>query len=715
MTQQSSSGAFALRSVRRDSDPRSSVRRRWAACALALVPVVFGAVASCGSTQHNSSSSADLLPSVVTMEVRGPVTFVGRAGAVPEPVTWSLRLFNTVGSSSPWKIAADARWLRLSVSEGVLGPRSSTLVEVTLDPRAVGALEAGEHHARVAFVGTRDATPTANVAEFTLDLRGADASTPARTSDRDAQRPAAPAAVSDGFGVPNVEPGDEGWTELVPSADSRLVYVSSSQGNDANDGLSPQSPKATIAAGKALLRHGSPDWLCLRRGDTWTGSIGQWLVSGRSATEPTVLTTYGPSTSRPRIATGTQDGLVTLQTSNSPAKLEHVRIVGLHFTCNEYTGDQGTPHGITWHVPFEDLLVEDCLFEGFHTNVVIEPLNQSGKNFRLRRSVVVDAYTRQASHSQGLYVSNTSGVLLAQNVFDHNGWREDVEGAAPTIFRHNVYLQTDVSAVRAVGNVFANGGSHGLQARQGGAVENNLFVGNAIALLLGSNQSTSGPIRFAARRNVILAGRDITPALPRGFGIDVPAAASGIIENNIIANQAQVGFPIAISLYDGVSAAGMQDVVVEDNVVHEWHGPVILQGAGPKVQGVVFRRNTMVEVTGDDVLLHNNPAPSPGAVTSSDNRFWSRHAPANGWCRLGEGNVSLDAWKSAVGDTTSQAVQPEFFDPRRGVDGYDAFVGGPGTTASFLSNARRLSKETWDDRYTAGAVNAWVRAGFRTP
>ena len=159
----------------------------------------------------------------------------------------------------------------------------------------------------------------------------------------------------------------------------------------------------------------------------------------------------------------------------------------------------------------------------------------------------------------------------------------------------------------------------------------------------------------------------------------------------------------------------MQDVVVEDNVVHEWHGPVILQGAGPKVQGVVFRRNTIVEVTGDDVLLHNNPAPSPGALTSSDNRFWSRHAPTNGWCRLGQGNVSLDAWKSAVGDTTSQAVQPEFLDPRRGVDGYDAFVGGPGTTASFLSNARRHSKETWDDRYTAGAENAWVRAGFRTP
>lgn len=37
-----------------------------------------------------------------------------------------------------------------------------------------------------------------------------------------------------------------GWTVLTPSADSRLVYVSSSTGNNSNDGLSPATPKQTI-------------------------------------------------------------------------------------------------------------------------------------------------------------------------------------------------------------------------------------------------------------------------------------------------------------------------------------------------------------------------------------------------------------------------------------------------------------------------------------
>lgn len=716
MNQSDTSSPVSSRFAPRRTARRGITARSLVAFGLALVAGV--GVVACGSTQHNAvdSSANSREPLPVTMEVRGPATATARAGVVPEPTSWNIKLFNTSGASTAWTLRSDQRWLRLSVEQGVLGPRASTWVDVTLDVVGVRGLAVGEHRARVSIGGRAGHAPTADVAQFVLDVVP-DASAPtddgvhAAPPQRGATGGGASLPVSD---VPQGMPGDDGWTDLAPSADSRLVYVSSSTGNDGNDGLTPQTPKASIAAGMALLRNGHPDWLQLRRGDTWTGTLGQWIVSGRSASEPAVVSTYGPSTSRPRIATGSGDGLVTLQTSTSPARLEHVRFVGLHFQANGYDGGAAEPRGIRWHVPFEDILVEDCLIEGYHTNIVIEPLGEQGHDFRLRRSVVVDAFTTHASHSQGLYVSNTDGVLLAQNVFDHNGWREDVAGATPTIFRHNVYLQTDVSSVRAVGNVFANGASHGLQARQGGAVENNLFVGNAIALLLGSNNATTGPIRFAARRNVILAGRDISPSLPRGFGIDVPAAASGTIENNVIANQAQAGFPIAISLYDGSTPSGLQDVVVEDNVVYEWHGPIIFQGASPRVQGVVFRRNTIVENTDDDVLLHHANPPAPGVMTCAENRVWSRRAPVNSWCRLGTGNVSLDAWKAALGDTTSVALSPDFVDPTRDVEAYDAWLGGPGTRASFLANARRLSRETWDERWTAAAANDWIRAGFRT-
>jgi cysteine-rich repeat protein len=83
------------------------------------------------------------------------------------------------------------------------------------------------------------------------------------------------------------------WTVFHPSADSRIVYVSQSTGNDANDGLSASTPKKTVAAGAALIRNQYdypynatryPDWLLLKRGDSWNESLGGWSASGRSNT-----------------------------------------------------------------------------------------------------------------------------------------------------------------------------------------------------------------------------------------------------------------------------------------------------------------------------------------------------------------------------------------------------------------------------------------------
>jgi len=63
-----------------------------------------------------------------------------------------------------------------------------------------------------------------------------------------------------------------GWTIFKPSTDTRIVYVSSSTGNDSWDGLAPEwngknGPKKTVTAGKALIRKASSDWLLFKRGD----------------------------------------------------------------------------------------------------------------------------------------------------------------------------------------------------------------------------------------------------------------------------------------------------------------------------------------------------------------------------------------------------------------------------------------------------------------
>src|SRR4051812_26376523 len=67
-----------------------------------------------------------------------------------------------------------------------------------------------------------------------------------------------------------------GWTVVTPPADARVVYVSSSQGKDGNNGLSPNTPVQSLAKATSLLRTGSGDQMLLKRGDTWHENFGLW-------------------------------------------------------------------------------------------------------------------------------------------------------------------------------------------------------------------------------------------------------------------------------------------------------------------------------------------------------------------------------------------------------------------------------------------------------
>ena len=82
-------------------------------------------------------------------------------------------------------------------------------------------------------------------------------------------------------------------------------------------------------------------------------------------------------------------------------------------------------------------------------------------------------------------MQGVDGILLEGNVFNHNGWNPDVSGAVPTIFNHNIYLTFTNDNITVRGNTIANAGSHGLQARSGGNIENNLFLNDPIGMSFG--------------------------------------------------------------------------------------------------------------------------------------------------------------------------------------------------------------------------------------
>src|SRR5262249_30231035 len=131
-----------------------------------------------------------------------------------------------------------------------------------------------------------------------------------------------------------------GWTVFTASSDTRKIYVSSSMGNDFNSGLSPSTPVKTIAKGLSLLRDGYPDWLLLKKGDSWIEG-NQLRVSGRSASEPMVISSYDPNNPTvPDPGTGGARPLIkvnyTMSTGffsmgNFPSGGNNIAFVGLEF------------------------------------------------------------------------------------------------------------------------------------------------------------------------------------------------------------------------------------------------------------------------------------------------------------------------------------------------------------------------------------------------
>ena len=116
----------------------------------------------------------------------------------------------------------------------------------------------------------------------------------------------------------------------------------------------------------------------------------------------------------------------------------------------------------------------------------------------------------------------------------------------PTIYNHDVYLSADNSGVVVSGNIFAHASSHGLQARSGGVVQNNLFIDDAIAMsygLVNGSPMTAGGVSGTVSGNVILGGDNIGP-LTRGGGIEIGNIAPGgntTITDNLFAD----GLPTA--------------------------------------------------------------------------------------------------------------------------------------------------------------------------
>ena len=346
---------------------------------------------------------------------------------------------------------------------------------------------------------------------------------------------------------------DNGWSVISPSSDSRIIYCSDAQGDDANDGLSEAAPVKTLDQALSLLRSGFPDHVYLKRGDTWTDQNLLALRSkpGRNGTERTVVAYYG-SGNRPLIKVNNE--------LFYNGDLDYLAIVGIEFY--NYTADPNNPSfsdpekiegGIRTSGNFlNDVLIEDCKFSFFEDAIVMENnacnCGDANKNVDIRRNIIINAYARNSTTEKkiatGMFLSSMSDLLIEENFFDHNGWNEDLEDANANQFNHNVYLSNASSGPTVVrGNVLSRGAAHGVQLRSGGTAVKNAFIGNAVGMNLGYS---TPPVYYqgltVADDNVFTDGR---PQIPNDLIFPQTGAIWGLwkqlidsvtVNNNIVAN-----------------------------------------------------------------------------------------------------------------------------------------------------------------------------------
>ena len=455
---------------------------------------------------------------------------------------------------------------------------------------------------------------------------------------------------------------EAGWSQVAPGPDSRVIYVSSSEGDNANDGLSPESPVATIERAAALARPGQPDHILLKTGDTFRTRFGIGnFHSGKSPEEPTVISYYGGGSVRPVV--DCENHFM----STFRAERSHIAIIGIDFyaSAQDPNAPQFNPevfHGSRTAFSIigssgGNLLIEDCKFRyiGLGAFTAQEPGDFT--NIKIRRNIVVDAwadstyfehYSDGRNRQQGMYIEDTRGVLIEENLFDHNGWNEQVPGAGKNKFNHNVYMQVnnpDSDQIRVRGNILARASAHGIQMRSGGRATDNLFVQNSV--------------------NVNVGYPPQPPADP---------SANGYVADNVFlevvrmdSTEEVVNNPQRSGALWGVNTINLPSVVENNIFAH------------------ALNTETNVIAVGDYDDVHD----LGGELVKRDNidyRWFSK----------------------------TEAPDPSWFDPNRQLGDYSRRLGLAPTTEAFLLAARQRPLQTWPEELTAYAANAYIRAGFAT-
>lgn len=559
-----------------------------------------------------------------------------------------------------------------------------------------------------------------------------------------------------------------GWALLEPAADSRIVYVSSREGDDATAqvykvgepavGADPRLPTGPVRAFKTVnaamehAREGAPDWVLFKRGDEFD-KVKIQARSGRSAKEPSFIGAYGKGADRP-VFRGHGSG-VSFGRANTGKQFAVLMDVVFHATCMDpdspdYQPDPRThPQGGHAAVSIDggtqsqakNILVENCLLRfccfncgGFSPDAMADVV--------IRRCAVLDAYTLRG-HTQGMWGAHAS-VLLEECLFDHNGWlyqnvpeNKGKPGLANPL-SHNTYcLNMRYTIFRD--NIFLRGASIGnkFTAKPGAAsvrnvfLDNNLYLDGEIGVGIGGN--VPGPLRWVDCRlvnNVMVdLGRSRPTGRILGWGMGISDWDGGLVANNLIHHfgDETVRMVHGILIKAGAEDAELKErevqktpgpwcrnLTVRNNVIHGLHSTrgsgLIVDLTKAEFQNVRIADNH-IQMPGHSTTVAGVQGNDLSGVQFSGNTYYT-DADAGAWFVVNGEKKGFDEWVKLSGERDARNTKVAYPDPARDIEAYMKHLGKEPTYAAFIEEVRKQSRANWRPEFTAPAINDWFRAGF---
>lgn len=542
---------------------------------------------------------------------------------------------------------------------------------------------------------------------------------------------------------------ESGWSIITPSEDSRLIYVSSSVGNDETaefyalrdiaDVEDPGliKPFKTIEAAMKHARDGFPDWILLFKGDSWEVHEKLELPRGRSVNERFLLTSYGTSTVRPTIRSDASEVLRIWADQN------YIAVIGISLYA--YKRDPSSPEfsgwgnvkdsiGIRAYSPRE-IVMGAILLENNRLNFFSKGLsfNGGGKftDVVVRRNVIENSYS-ELNHAQGMYAGSSS-VLLEENIFYHNGWykqqvgsgNEKEEGQATmfnhntyfpksedTVFRKNIFISSSSIHNKWTADSRSEDGFDSIQAKNI-VVDNNVYIGGEIGISAGGNRDYDTGHRWqnmTISNNIMFSiGQDQPTNRTLGWYIDATDWDGGVICGNYLLhnNNAEV-----TNLKGIVVSGHSSDVTVKNNLIIGLINKSTAQNAAALLLTGDEYKNIQVE---NNLIQLKNSKLRPIRVNnlteiSFKNNAYFSEAELSDWFRVGPTNYNFSDWQLTSNEVGATDTAVEMITPERSIESYASSLGL--TFEQLRRNLLDQSKDLWQQEYTVESIDGYISDGY---